>query len=57
MIDAVSYLTLGKVFVANLTGNDLFLGMSVAGVAGFGIRRSLIALVGFLVGGFASWLA
>jgi uncharacterized membrane protein YoaK (UPF0700 family) len=29
LVDAVSYLRLGRVFVANMTGNVVFLGFSV----------------------------
>ena len=35
LVDAFSYLVLGHVFVANMTGNVVFLGFAVAGVAGF----------------------
>ena len=35
LVDAVSYLKLGHVFVANMTGNIVFLGFAVAGAEGF----------------------
>ncbi len=54
VVDAVSILRLGRVFVANMTGNVLFLGFAVAGVRGFSFGASLIALAGFATGaGFA----
>jgi hypothetical protein len=31
LVDAVSYLTFGHVFVANMTGNVVFLGFALAG--------------------------
>lgn len=50
LVDAVSYLRLGRVFVANMTGNVVFLGFAVAGAPGFALAASLAALGGFLVG-------
>jgi uncharacterized membrane protein YoaK (UPF0700 family) len=50
LVDAVSILRLGRVFVANMTGNVVFLGFAVAGAPGFSMVASLVALVGFLVG-------
>jgi uncharacterized membrane protein YoaK (UPF0700 family) len=56
VIDGVSYVGLGHVFVANMTGNIVFLGFAVAGVPGLSILASLVALgaflLGALVGGF-----
>src|SRR6476620_6733140 len=58
MVDAFSYLLLGHVFVANMTGNVVFLGFDLAGAPGFSIPASLIALRSFvcgaLVGGTAA---
>lgn len=34
LVDAVSYLELGHVFVANMTGNVVFLGFTIAGAGG-----------------------
>ncbi|GAA4955443.1 hypothetical protein GCM10023238_22610 [Streptomyces heliomycini] len=34
LIDAVSYMALGRVFVANMTGNVVFLGFALAGAPG-----------------------
>ncbi|WP_205843922.1 YoaK family protein [Nakamurella deserti] len=53
VIDAVSVLALGRVFVANMTGNVVFLGFALAGAPGFALLASLAALVGFLAG---AWL-
>lgn len=53
MIDAVSYLGLGRVFTANMTGNVVLLGFAAAGVPGLSITRSLTSLGGFLVGAAA----
>jgi uncharacterized membrane protein YoaK (UPF0700 family) len=50
LVDSFSYLTLGHVFVANMTGNVVFLGFAVAGAQGFSIPASLVALVAFGVG-------
>jgi uncharacterized membrane protein YoaK (UPF0700 family) len=50
LIDAYSYLTLGQVFVANMTGNVIFMGFATAGAAGFSLTASLVALAGFLLG-------
>jgi uncharacterized membrane protein YoaK (UPF0700 family) len=49
-VDAVSVLGLGRVFVANMTGNVVFLGFALAGAPGFSASGSLMALGGFLVG-------
>jgi uncharacterized membrane protein YoaK (UPF0700 family) len=50
LVDAVSILSLGRVFVANMTGNVVFIGFALAGAAGFSLAASLSALGGFLVG-------
>ena len=34
VVDAASYLKLGHVFVANMTGNIVFLGFALAGASG-----------------------
>src|SRR5260221_4489831 len=49
MVDAISYLRLGHVFVANMTGNVVFLGFAAAGVQDFSIPSSLLAVAAFLV--------
>src|SRR6266571_3335653 len=50
LIDAVSYLALGHVFTANMTGNVVFLAFAVAGAPGLSLMRSLTALVAFFIG-------
>jgi uncharacterized membrane protein YoaK (UPF0700 family) len=50
LVDAVSYLGLGHVFTANMTGNVVFLGFAAAGVAGLSVARSLVSLAAFLLG-------
>lgn len=50
VVDAVSILALGRVFVANMTGNVVFAGFALAGAPGFSLSASLAALAGFLVG-------
>jgi uncharacterized membrane protein YoaK (UPF0700 family) len=50
LIDAISYLALGHVFTANMTGNVVFLAFAVAGAPGLSITRSLTALIAFLIG-------
>jgi len=50
LVDAFSYLELGHVFVANMTGNVVFLGFAVAGAPGFSIGASLAALASFWFG-------
>ncbi|MCU1501977.1 MAG: conserved rane protein of unknown function [Ilumatobacteraceae bacterium] len=52
VIDAVSILSLGHVFVANMTGNVAFLGFALVGAAGFSLAASLTALVAFFAGAF-----
>jgi uncharacterized membrane protein YoaK (UPF0700 family) len=50
LIDAISIIGLGRVFVANMTGNVVFIGFALAGAPGYSLWGSLVALVGFLVG-------
>jgi uncharacterized membrane protein YoaK (UPF0700 family) len=50
VVDAVSILRLGHVFVANMTGNVAFLGFALAGASGFSVLASLVALAAFLAG-------
>lgn len=52
LVDAFSYLVLGHVFVANMTGNVVFAGFSLAGAPGFSLVASLAALVAFAAGAF-----
>ncbi|WP_035791733.1 YoaK family protein [Kitasatospora mediocidica] len=50
LVDAVSYLALGHVFVANMTGNVVFLAFALAGAPGFSLAASLTALAAFAAG-------
>src|SRR5260370_17836127 len=50
LVDAVSFLSLGHVFTANMTGNIVFLAFAAAHVSGLSIARSSTALLAFLVG-------
>ncbi len=50
LVDAFSYLILGHVFVANMTGNVVFLGFALVGAPGFSIAASLAALASFAFG-------
>jgi uncharacterized membrane protein YoaK (UPF0700 family) len=53
VVDAASYLRLGRVFVANMTGNVVFLGFGIAGATGISVWASLAALGSFFAGGVA----
>src|SRR5215469_12750713 len=50
IVDAVSFLALGRVFTANMTGNVVLLGFAFAGASGLSISRSSVALIAFLAG-------
>jgi uncharacterized membrane protein YoaK (UPF0700 family) len=54
VVDALAYLRLGHVFVANMTGNIVFLGFAAGGAGGFSVWGSLLALACFLPGGIAA---
>jgi uncharacterized membrane protein YoaK (UPF0700 family) len=54
VVDALAYLRLGHVFVANMTGNVVFLGFAAAGAGGLSVWGSLLALACFLPGGIAA---
>ena len=49
-IDALSYLGLGQVFTANMTGNTVLLGVALCRARWWAVARSGAALVGFLTG-------
>jgi uncharacterized membrane protein YoaK (UPF0700 family) len=53
LVDSVSYLRLGHVFVANMTGNVVFLGFSVAPHSGLNPAAPVIAIAGFVLGALA----
>lgn len=50
LVDAYSYLELGRVFVANMTGNVVFLAFALGGAPGFLWWASLLAILMFMVG-------
>src|SRR3954470_8441846 len=50
LVDAVSYLGLGRVFTANMTGNIVLLGFGIAGSGGLPVVAPLVSLGTFLVG-------
>src|SRR6201999_1143291 len=54
LVDSFSYLLLGHVFVANMTGNVVFLGFALAGAPGFSIPASLAALASLVAGALRS---
>jgi uncharacterized membrane protein YoaK (UPF0700 family) len=60
VVDAISFLTFGKVFTAFMTGNLVFLGIGAAGAfhpGGPDMPRVCIVIVAFTVGVYlASWL-
>jgi uncharacterized membrane protein YoaK (UPF0700 family) len=54
LVDAASYLQFGHIFVANMTGNIVFLGFALAGAAGVSLPNSAVALIFFSVGALAT---
>jgi uncharacterized membrane protein YoaK (UPF0700 family) len=50
LVDAASYLGLGRVFAANMTGNIVLLGFGIAGSGGLPVIAPLVSLGGFLLG-------
>jgi uncharacterized membrane protein YoaK (UPF0700 family) len=50
LVDAVSYLALGRVFTANMTGNVVLLGFGIAGSGGLPVVAPLVSLGAFLIG-------
>jgi uncharacterized membrane protein YoaK (UPF0700 family) len=50
VIDAISFVGLGHVFTANMTGNLVFIGFALAGAEGVSVARSLVALMSFAGG-------
>ena len=53
-IDAMSFLALGKIFTAFMTGNLVFLGLGLADAGESDLLRALIALTAFAAGIFAA---
>ena len=54
LVDAFSYLELGHVFVANMTGNVVFLAFALAGVGGFSVWASIVAIGCFALAALAA---
>jgi uncharacterized membrane protein YoaK (UPF0700 family) len=50
IVDAISVLRLDNVFVANITGSMVFVGLGLAGANGFPIFAPLLALTTFVTG-------
>ena len=56
-VDAISYLALGKIFTAFMTGNFVFLGLQAAGAGGQSVVSLGVALALFAAGVFLStWI-
>ncbi len=55
-VDAISYIGLHHVFTANMTGNTVLLGLSIAQGDLAAIFRSCTAIIGFCVGAFIAAL-
>jgi uncharacterized membrane protein YoaK (UPF0700 family) len=51
-VDAISYLGLGHVFTAMMTGNTVLLGLALAQGEVLAALRSILALIGFAIGVF-----
>jgi uncharacterized membrane protein YoaK (UPF0700 family) len=49
-VDAVSYLGLGHVFTANMTGNIVLLGFGIARAGGLPVVSPIVSLAAFVVG-------
>jgi uncharacterized membrane protein YoaK (UPF0700 family) len=56
LIDAVSYLGLGHVFTANVTGNVVLLAFGIAGARGLPVLAPVVSLLSFLLGATAGGL-
>jgi uncharacterized membrane protein YoaK (UPF0700 family) len=50
LVDAISVLVLGHVFVANMTGNIIFLGFWFVPRSGVDLTAAIVAFIGFLAG-------
>jgi uncharacterized membrane protein YoaK (UPF0700 family) len=50
LVDAVTYLALGHVFAANMTGNIIVLGFALVGTGEISASASIVSLGSFLVG-------
>lgn len=56
LVDAISIIGMGRVFVANMTGNIVFLGFAIGGAPDFHASRYITALLAFIVGAWAGGL-
>src|SRR4029077_1744909 len=52
LVDAFSFLQLGRVFVANMTGNVVFLSFALGGAPGFVWWASVLSICTFSAGAF-----
>ena len=52
VVDAASFLRLGGVFVATVTGNIVFAGLALAGARGFAVLPCLLSIAGFVAGAY-----
>ena len=50
LVDAASYLGMGRVFTANMTGNVVLLGFGIAGSVGLPVVAPIVSLVCFVAG-------
>jgi uncharacterized membrane protein YoaK (UPF0700 family) len=56
-VDAVSYLALGRVFTANMTGNTVLFGLAIVEGDGGAVVRTALALGAFIAGtAIGAWL-
>ncbi|MFJ9175400.1 YoaK family protein [Streptomyces sp. NPDC102360] len=53
LVDAISFVHFDHVFVANMTGNVVFIGLAAAGEGSIAIGTVAFAVLGFLLGAFA----
>jgi uncharacterized membrane protein YoaK (UPF0700 family) len=56
-VDAASYLGLGHVFVANMTGNVVFFGFAADPASGLSALMAAVAFAGFIIGAFVGGIA
>src|SRR3989442_324356 len=56
IVDAISYLGLGRVFTAMMTGNTVLLALAVSEGESMAVMRSVLALAGFSAGAAAGAL-
>jgi uncharacterized membrane protein YoaK (UPF0700 family) len=54
LVDGASYLGLGHVFTANMTGNVVLLGFGIAGSGGLPVVAPIVSLVAFVLGAAAA---